>query len=293
MAARTEPKRSKPEHERKDPLSTQSLLMSSLSEMDDRMLRRFRDTDMKEALEALSRTSAEFLAKSIGDAKPPNLGADVANMNMSDLLSRTIEDRPKEAAMKEALALSGTSMTEVKHDEMEKKLSSALFSDLPEYPSKQQHESTPDPPKRKKEKTEPPKEEVLHVSEPVVAPPLPLPPPAPVDDGNVDVEDLLTPTTVAKLPAEPVPPPAESEMPSESEPNEPEKQRGARRTRGGKKSRSKSDADETPVVERKNLRSSAGRAARAAAERAAKETRDARDAARSEDEAPTDSHDET
>jgi len=243
-AARTEPKRNN-----KDPLSTQSLLMGSLSEMDDRMLRRLREGDMKEALEALSRSSAEFLAKSMGDPKPPTLSGDITNMSMADLLSRN-DDRPKEFAMKEALALSGTSMIEVKHDDPVKK-SSALFTDLPDFPSKR--EVTPEPPKKKKEKTELSKEEtkVLEAH-------------PPVDEANVDVEDLLTSTTVTKVSPEVNDPPSEQEVVAgEHPPFADEKQRAAKKQK--KKPRTKSVADELPAC-RKNLRSSASRQERAARE---------------------------
>lgn len=272
-------KQRKPEH--KDLLSTQSLLMSSLSEMDDRMLRRFRDGDMKEALEALSRTSAEFLAKSIGDTKPPSLGADVAHMNMSDLLSRTIDDnRPKEVAMKEALALSGTSMTEVtKQNEMMNKAVDSATPPQPQPPPPPPSKSADPPVKRKRDPEPPAPAPAVAAAAAAVA--------APAD---VDVEDLLTSTTVTKSEPDQQPPQTECEAPSETETaSEPEKQRAAaKRTRGGKKSRSKSDPDEVPAVERKNLRSSAGRAARAAAERAARE------ASREDDfAAEPDSHDES
>lgn len=285
----------KPEHDKKDSLSTQSLLMSSLSEGDDRLLRHLRDTDMKEALEALSRTSAEFLAKSMSEsAGKHGDGRDISSLNMADLISRSLEGqsskRPKEAAMKEALALSGTSMTEVKagSEEHEKKFSSSLFSDVPE--SVARAPETTDLTKKKprdksnsssksietgKEETKKPEAVTSEKTSPT----------GEEDDGNVDIEDLLPPATVSKTSGVVVEatnrmssesaeksdeaPDSEPHAESSSEPAESTRAARSRRGRSMKKTKTKTEPDEQPVVERKNLRSSAGRAARAAAERAA------------------------
>lgn len=273
-------KRIKSDHDKKDALSTHSLLASSFSEMDDRMLRKLRESfdmkkesfDMKEALEALSRTPAELLAKTMTENAAKHGDRNLSSINMSELISRTIEEhsakRPKEAAaMKEALALSGTSMTEVKgNEEPEKKFSSSLFSDVPESLAKPS-ETLPETTTKKKSKDKKKEDEKKEEKEAVVEKD------PPKDDGNVDVEDLLPPSTVSKsgivVESDKIEEMPEAEPQAEMATEPAETSRRGRRGRSVKKTKTKPEPEDQPIVERKNLRSSAGRAARAAAERAA------------------------
>lgn len=311
-SSRTEDRQSRrvnrADHDKKDSISTQNLLVSSLSEMDERMLRRLKEPDMKEALEVLSRSHAELFAKSMAEnALKMGDARDISSINMSDLISRTIEEhsaktRSKETSAKEALAAAGTSITEVKggSDIILKKFSSSLFSDVPESGGKlgdlssetitkkktrekgacckqanevcRKHEPTPE---------ESLKEKDLELRNSLKAPELE---PAGVETteeaaasgghkSSKVVADVCTRSSFDSSEKSDELVDGDSEAQSEaasSEAGEAAKGPGrGRRGRQMKKTRTKSDPEEQPVVERKNLRSSAGRAARAAAERAA------------------------
>lgn len=193
-----------------------------------------REIEMKEALEQLSKTSAEFIARTLASDE-----------------QRATQKRPRET--KE-----------------------------PENTKEELDEPSP-PPKKLKESPVPP---------PTTETPT-------IESGGVDIEALLTPSTVVKTPL--VVETAQEEKPSElgstedlAQTEKPiqsssvspaskedssvdggeatsttKKSAGGRRTRGKRKS---GEIDvEAPVIERKNLRSSAGRAAAAAAARAAAE----------------------
>lgn len=271
-------KTSKVDYDKKDTISAQTLLMSSLSEMDERMMKRLREPDMKEALEVLSRSHAELLSKS-GPENSLKISEtrDFPSVNMSDLIARTIEEhstkRSKENLMKETLALSGTSLTEVKKfvDPTGNKLSSSLFSDVPESGGKIEEikEMTV---KKMKDKAsaltsvKPEDSEVVKEEETVNRKSKP--------DGEGEYCPLTSksPQSENRLSldsSEKSDEAGESESGRRSDVPDSNKSARSRRSRNSKKAKGKSEADDQPLPERKNLRSSAGRAARAAAERAA------------------------
>lgn len=306
---------SKVDHDKKESISTQSLLMSSLSELDDRMLKRLREPDMKEALEVLSRSHAEFFTKSMPEASIKSGEAkDFSHVNMADLISRTIEEhnvkRPKESLMKEVLALSGTSMTEVKAmgDADGKKYSSLLFSDVPDSGEKITESANEIVVKRRKDKSSKRVAAAVKLSEESVQMKDAVSEKSTLSEQEVNVsskdnvklindeergmsesDHKMMTKNVDNLGnrssvdySEKSDESIDQELGSAS--SEPTTSDSAetssknlgrgRRGRSLKKSKStKSDPDEhqvvQPIVERKNLRSSAGRAARAAAERAA------------------------
>lgn len=299
---------SRAEHDKKDPISTQSLLMSSLSEMDDRMLRRLKEPDMKEALEVLRRSHAEFFAKSMSEnALKAGECRDFSSINMSEIISRTIEEhstkRPKETLMKEALAMSGTSITEVKGsaDATGKKFSSSLFSDVPESggkPADLSNDITTKKKTKEKNSSSASKSTACEVADKPMKEESKLEKDEQTwqreeeccNPATEEVENSKESSAASKTSSESE---NRSSLDSSEKSDEPgdqdsgqqletavtetvETSKGigrGRRGRNFKKSKAKSESEEQPVVERKNLRSSAGRAARAAAERAAlKET---------------------
>lgn len=194
-----------------------------------------RELEMKEALEQLSKTSAEFIARTLA----------------------TDEQRPSQKRPRDS-------------------------KDIPENLSKEDYGEPLPATKKMKES-------------PII---MPVPEAPTIESGGVDIEALLTPSTVVKGPlvveTEERPPAdmgstedlSHGDKPSQSSISPASKEDssidggecsgskkggvgGNRRTRGKRKS---GELDpETPVVERKNLRSSAGRAAAAAAARAAAE----------------------
>lgn len=239
--------------------------------------KRNREQELKEALEHLSKTQAEIITKTDHDE------------------IRSSMKRPREPE-----DLSGTSITVEKIDEPHQKKQKERHSD---HSKSSTPRSTPTPTPIIEPQVQ------IRVQTPVALPP--QPPPQQIDDsGDVDIEALLTPSKVVKsssatpIPREPEkreesekavvpspvapPPPVEPESEKQSdntkdETNEEQssktessenisnssKKVGGRRTRGSK--RRSGEEIEVPVVERKNLRSSAGRAAAAAAARAAAE----------------------
>lgn len=186
-----------------------------------------REQEMKEALEQLSKTSAEFIARTLASEDP-----------------KPSHKRPRE---------------------MTKDTSENLAKD----------EGEPLPPTKKLKES-----------------PAPIPEPPSIESGGVDIEALLPPSTVVKgplvveteekqansdhgstenlsineKPTQSSISPASKEDSSVESGETSSKKSGNRRTRGKRKS-GELDA-EAPVIERKNLRSSAGRAAAAAAARA-------------------------
>lgn len=196
-----------------------------------------REQEMKEALEQLSKTSAEFIARTLSTEEKPNTSSNTSSNS---------NKRPRESSK------------EVERSKEEE----------PSQPAKKLKES-PAPP--------------------VVEPPS-------IETGGVDIETLLPPSTVVKTPLvveTEEKPPSESISSEDGHPEKPNqssvspasnkedssteqgetssKKSASRRTRGKRKS-GEIDLD-TPVIERKNLRSSAGRAAAAAAARAEAERR--------------------
>ena len=268
-------RRSEPERNEKK----ETIELSEIADLSARLERKSKEQEMKEALEQLSRTSAELLTRNLEDLQRPlKRGRSSDHHQISEQqqipssLEVTLEPVSKRTRVETVESTPKVTVTEA-NVEVE-----TILRPLPitakRAPSPQQQpppQSPAPPPVTVTPPIVAPPPQPSPVPSPTPAPaPVPVPaPPAQEESATLNTSSNSNKEIVESQPVEETTPQASTKADSSNNKTLETEEENKASTKS-KKSRSGKRANVEPPPERKNLRSSAGRQARAAAERQAR-----------------------